>query len=69
VEELPPRFDKDGRPIDGSRGFGGGGGGQSEMVERVVRDFGDVVDGRKSWKDLLGGIMGDVGGGGKRRRD
>lgn len=47
------------------------------MVERVVRDFGDVVDGRKSWKDLLGTLIGDVGGasggggGGssRRRRD
>jgi hypothetical protein len=46
------------------------------MVERVVRDFSDVVDGRKSWKDLIGGLVssvgGDTGGGGsssKRRRD
>lgn len=31
------------------------------MVEKLVHDFGDVVDGRKSWKDLLGGLM-DGGG-------
>lgn len=73
---LPDRFDRDGRPLDGSRGLFGSGG-QKEMVERVVRDFGDVVDGRKSWKDLLGTLIGDVGGasggggGGssRRRRD
>ena len=59
VEELPPRFDKHGTPLDGSRGAGGGG--QGEMVEKLVHDFGDVVDGRKSWKDLLGGLM-DGGG-------
>jgi hypothetical protein len=49
--------------------FSGGGGKESEMVERVVRDFGDVVDGRKSWRDLLGGLVGDVGGGGSGSRD
>lgn len=27
------------------------------MVEKIVHDFGDVVDGKKSWKDLLGGLM------------
>jgi len=69
IEELPPRFDKHGRPIDGTRSAGGRGG-QGEMVEKLVHDFGDVVDGRKSWKDLLGGLMeggglgGALGGGG-----
>lgn len=27
------------------------------MIEKIMHDFGDVVDGRKSWKDLLGGLM------------
>ena len=58
---LPDRFDKHGRLIerDDSRG---GGGGQSEMIEKLTRDFGDVVDGRKSWRDLLGDVLGDTGG-------
>ena len=42
------------------------------MVERIMNDFGAVVDGRKSWKDMLGGFMeggglsalGGAGGGG-----
>jgi hypothetical protein len=64
VEVLPDRFDKDGRPLDRS------GGAEQEMVERVVRDFGDVVDGRKTWRDLIGGLVADVGdsGGSGRRR-
>ena len=67
MEELPPRFDKSGRPLDGSRGLGGAG--QGDIVEKIMHDFGDVVDGRKSWKDLLGGLMeggglGALGGGG-----
>lgn len=65
IEVLPDRFDRDGRPIDGSRG---GAGGETEMVERVVRDFGDVVDGRKSWKDLLADLVGNIGGDGDGRR-
>lgn len=63
VENLPDRFDRDGRPLnrDGNR--------ESEMVERVVRDFGDVVDGRKSWKDLLGDLVqAGRGEGGRDRR-
>jgi hypothetical protein len=66
VEDLPPRFDRHGRPLDETRG---GGGGQGEMVEKIMHDFGDVVDGRKTWKDLLVGLMesgglGALGGGG-----
>lgn len=39
------------------------------MVEKIMHDFGDVVDGRKSWKDLIGGLvqggaLGGLGGGG-----
>jgi hypothetical protein len=34
----------------------------SEMVERVVRDVGDVVEGRKSWKDLLAGFVEQASG-------
>jgi len=60
---LPDRFDRDGRPLDRSRG-GGGGGGQAEMVERIVHDVGDVVEGRKSWRDLLAGFISE----GTRRR-
>lgn len=52
---------------------GGGGSGQQEMIERVVSDFGDVVDGKKTWKDLLRGFMEEQGSnsgsdGGRRRR-
>lgn len=57
VEELPPRFDENGRRIDGGGGAGGG-----EMVERLAHDFGDVIDGRKSWRELLSGF-GELGGG------
>jgi len=61
VEELPARFDRDGRRIDGGGSRDGGGGG-GEMVERLAHDFGDVVDGRKSWRELLGSF-GELGGG------
>jgi hypothetical protein len=68
IEVLPDRFDAYGRPIEStyrsrsrsrSRGPGNRHGdddfpsGQTEMVERFVRDFSNVVDGRGSWKDLL----------------
>lgn len=48
------------------RGAGGVGGGQQEMVERLVSGFGDVVEGRASWKDLLRGVLAKdlLGGGG-----
>ena len=50
------------------------------MVERIAKDFTDVVDGRKSWKDLIRGLVehtgaGEILGSGpggereKRRRD
>jgi hypothetical protein len=61
---LPDRFDRDGRPVNGTRG----GGRETEMVERIVHDFGDVVDGRKSWRDLLAGFMAEAGAGDKRHR-
>lgn len=48
VEILPNRFDSEGRPLDR-----GGHDGQREMVEKIVLDFGDAVDGKKKWKDLL----------------
>jgi len=32
------------------------------MVEKFARDFGAVVDGRKSWTELLRGIADEVGG-------
>jgi len=34
------------------------------MVERVVRDFGDVIEGRKTWKDLLMGFVAEAGASG-----
>lgn len=85
---LPDRFDEEGRLIErsrsgggrgrgrergGSRSDGARGGGQTEMVERLVADFGDVIEGRKSWKDMLrdvvvsaqgAGLGGLAGGGG-----
>lgn len=89
IEELPPRFDREGYPLDARNstsrnsrgmgmaptmsgglgdilaGLGGGGGargnGKQEMVERVVRDLGDVVEGRKSWRDMVGGLLGAGG--------
>lgn len=53
----------------GRSGRGGEGGGQTEMVERLVADFGDVVEGRKSWKDMLKDVVlsaqsAGIGGGG-----
>lgn len=66
TEDLPPRFDKNGRPLDGSRAAGGDG---TELVEKIIHDCGDVIDGRKSWKDLISGLMegGGLGGGGPDR--
>lgn len=70
TEVLPDRFDEHGRPLDGSRrgfGAGPGAGGEQEMVEKFVSGFGDVVEGRKSWKDLLRGVLdstSDLGAGG-----
>lgn len=56
VEILPDRFDKNGRPIRQIEQ-----GPQSEMVERIARDFGDVVGGKKTWRDLLSGVIGEAG--------
>lgn len=72
TEILPDRFDREGRLISGrslsrrdrdrQRGYsGGGGGGQQEMVERLVSGFGDVVEGRASWRDLLRGVLAGEG--------
>jgi hypothetical protein len=49
VEELPPRFDKDGRPLGRELGEGP----EVEMVERIVNDFKDVLEGRQTWRSLL----------------
>jgi hypothetical protein len=49
VEELPPRFDKDGRPL----GRGSDESPEIEMVERIVNDFEDVLEGRQTWRSLL----------------
>jgi hypothetical protein len=32
------------------------------MVERLASDFGDVMQGRKTWKDLLAGLLSDHAG-------
>lgn len=56
VEVLPDRFDRDGRPIERDAD-----GGEQEMVEKLTRDFGDVVAGKKSFKDLLLGVVSDFG--------
>lgn len=40
----------------------GGGGGSHEMVEKWAKDFGDVIEGKKSWKDLLRGFVEEAGG-------
>lgn len=73
IEDLPRRFDDEGRPLDGYRnrsGISGGGGKESEMVEKIVRDVGDVVDGRKTWKDLLKSVVSDASlGGGESASD
>lgn len=63
VEVLPDRFDDDGRPLNGSRsrGVGAKGDGQSEMVEKLASDFGAVMEGKKSWKDMLAGLVGEGG--------
>ncbi|KAI9743107.1 MAG: hypothetical protein M1818_003402 [Claussenomyces sp. TS43310] len=53
VEVLPDRFDEDGRPLDA----GSDAGVQGEMVEKVMRGFEDVLDGRASWKSLLSGLL------------
>jgi hypothetical protein len=55
-------MDRDGGGSGSGSGGLGGGIGSSEMVERVVRDVGDVVEGRKSWKDLLAGFVQQAGG-------
>jgi len=85
TEFLPDRFDSQGRPLDRGNaapnpfsqinvlfGSSGGRGGEGEMVERLVQDFTGVLDGRKSWKDMLRGLAEGVrgsGGGGKGERD
>lgn len=70
VELLPDRFDEQGRPLDrhgdifstfkSLRGLSGGGK-QSEMVEKIVRDVGDVVEGRKTWRDMLADVVREQG--------
>lgn len=43
---------------------GEGGSGQKEMVEKLAGDFGDVMEGRKTWKDLLRGFVEEAAGAG-----
>lgn len=70
IEVLPDRFDREGKPLN-DHGFGGlGGGSEHEMIERLVTGFGEVIEGRSSWKDLLSGVLEESGGSrnGMRRR-
>lgn len=53
-----------------------GGEGKQEMVEKLATEFGDVIEGRKTWKDLLRGFMEEAGslsnserGSSRRRRE
>ena len=39
------------------------------MVERLVQDFTGVLDGKKTWKDMLKGLTEGVGGAGEIRED
>lgn len=61
IEELPARFDRDGRPLTRGAGRDMNSGGHQEMVERIAKDFTEVIDGRKSWKDLLRGLVEQTG--------
>lgn len=64
IEVLPDRFDKDGRPLDGSGNVYPK---EQEMVGRIVNDFEDVIEGRQSWRALLRDFIDEAGGGGGRR--
>lgn len=59
MEVLPDRFDREGRPLNGH----GHSNSETEMVERIVHDFEDVLDGRQSWKSLLRGLFEEPEGG------
>ncbi|KAG9244753.1 hypothetical protein BJ878DRAFT_420735 [Calycina marina] len=59
VEVLPDRFDHHGRPI---ARIEQGPGGQQEMVEKLTGNLEDVLGGRKTWRDLLGEVVGEVRG-------
>lgn len=65
MEVLPDRFDKDGRPLDANGHVNPK---ETEMVERIVHDFEDAIEGRQSWRSLLQGFFEEAGGGGGRRR-
>lgn len=60
MEVLPDRFDKDGRPLDVDGHVKPK---ETEMVERIVHDFEDVMEGRQSWRSLLRGFFEEAGGG------
>jgi len=57
VEVLPDRFDKNGRPIRRQIEQGP----PSEMAERIAMSFEDVVEGKKTWKDLLSDVIREAG--------
>ncbi|CZR60758.1 uncharacterized protein PAC_10654 [Phialocephala subalpina] len=51
--------DRDDRNERDDEGHEGGG---QEMVEKFARDFGDVFEGKKTWRDLLTGFVESAGG-------
>lgn len=65
VEVLPDRFDKDGRPLDSNGHVQPK---EIEMVERIVHDFEDVIEGKQSWRSLLRGFFEEGGDGSGSRR-
>jgi len=64
VELLPDRFDKDGRLLDAN---GHAKPKETEIVERIVHDFENVIEGKQSWRSLLRGFFEEAGGGGSHR--
>lgn len=60
---LPDRFDKQGRPLDAKGKVIPSN--QTEMVERLASSFGDVMEGRMKWRDLLGEVVTGLGGEGE----
>lgn len=59
---MPARFDAHGRPLPAThdrrdRGHPGPITEPHQMVERVVKDFGEVIGGKKKWRDMLGNVV------------
>jgi hypothetical protein len=41
---------------------------ETEIVEGIVHDFEDVIEGRQSWRSLLRGFFEEASSGGSQRR-